>query len=49
MESELKGQGTLKPNREERVGVHLIAHNKVIIELNGTISIDQTGSFLIVL
>ena len=42
MEPELPGQGTLKHNREQRVGVHLVAHNELIIELNGTISTDQT-------
>ena len=45
MEPELPGQGTLKQNREQRVGVHLVAHDELIIELNGTISTDQTGRF----
>lgn len=45
MEPELPGQGTIKQNREQRVGVHLVAHDELIIELNGTISTDQTGRF----
>ena len=48
MEPELPGQGALQQNRQQRVGVHLVAHNEVIIELNGMISTDQTGRFLIV-
>ena len=48
MEQELLGQGSLKLNREERVGVHLAVHNKVIIQLNGMTSTDQTGQFPIV-
>lgn len=43
MESELPEQGSLGPNQEEQVGVHLVAHNEVIIVLNGMISIDHTG------
>ena len=34
MEPELPGQGTLKQNREQRVGIHLVAHDELIIELN---------------
>ena len=45
MEPELPGQGTLNHNREQRVGVHLVQHDRLIIELNGTISTDQTGRF----
>ena len=48
MQPELPGQGSLRPNRQQRVGVHLVAHNRVIIELNGMISTNQTGQFLIV-
>ena len=48
IEAELPGQGTLRPNRQQRIGVHLVAHNEVIIELNGMISTDQTGRFPIV-
>ena len=45
MEPELPGQGALKQNRQQRVGVHLVAHDELIIELNGTISTNQTGRF----
>ena len=43
MEPELPGQGLLRQNREQRAGVHPVTHDKLIIELNGTISTDQTG------
>ena len=45
MEPELPGQGSLKPNGEEGVGVHLVAHNEVVFELNGMIFTAQTGRF----
>ena len=45
MEPELPGQGALKQNCQQRVGVHLIAHDELIIKLNGTISTNQTGRF----
>ena len=37
MEPELAGQGSLKPNQKEQVGVYLVAHNEVIIVLNAMI------------
>ena len=48
MELELSGQEKLHHNRQQRVGVHLVANDELIIELNGTISTDQTGRFPIV-
>ena len=48
MEPELPGQGKLHHNRQQRVGVHLVANDELIIKLNGTISTDQTGRFPIV-
>ena len=48
MEPELLGQRTLHHNSQQRVGVHLVANDELIIELNGTISTDQTGRFPIV-
>ena len=48
LEPELPGQGKLHHNRQQRVGVHLVANDELIIELNGTISTDQTGRFPIV-
>ena len=48
MEPELPGLGTLNSNREERIGVHLVSREELIIDLNGTISTDQTGRFPIV-
>ena len=48
MEPELPGQGQLHHNRQQRVGVHLVANDELIIKLNGTISTDQTGRFPIV-
>ena len=47
MESELRGQGALCQNLQQRVGVHLVAHNKLIIKLNGMIATNQTGRFSI--
>ena len=49
MEPELPGQGKLHHNRQQRVEVHLVANGKLIIELNGTISTNQTGRFPLVL
>ena len=43
LEPELPGQGQLHHNRQQRVRVHLVANDELIIELNGTISTDQTG------
>ena len=43
MEPELPGQRELPKNCQQRVGVHLVAKCKLIIELNRTISINQTG------
>ena len=48
IEPEFPRQGALTPNREERIGVHLVAHDELVIELNGMISTDQTGQFPIV-
>ena len=48
LEPELPGQGKLNNNQKQRVGVHLVANNELVIELNGTISTDQTGHFPIV-
>ena len=48
MEPELEGQGELKPQREERIGIHLVSNEELIIELNGMIATDQTGRFPIV-
>ena len=48
MEPELPGQGQLHHNRQQRVGVHLVANDKLIVKLNRTISTDQTGRFPIV-
>ena len=48
MELELPGQGPLRQNCHQRVGVHLVALNEVIIELNEIISTNQTGQFPIV-
>ena len=48
MEPELSGQVQLHNNRQQRVGVHLVANDELIIKLNGTISTDQTGQFPIV-
>ena len=39
LEPELEGTATIKPDRKERVGVHLVD----IAELNGIIATDQTG------
>ena len=41
-------QNKLHLNRQQQVGVHLVANNELIIELNGTISTNQTGQFPIV-
>ena len=38
----------MRHNCQQRVGVHLIANNELIIKLNGTISTNQTGRFPIV-
>ena len=43
MEPELPGQRSLRQNWQQRVRVHLVAHNELIIELNGMISTNQTG------
>ena len=48
MEPELLGQRSLQPNCQQRVGVHIITHNELIIKLNGMISTDQTVQFPIV-
>ena len=48
MEPKLPGLGTLNPNREERIGVHLVSRDELIIDLKGMISTDQTGRFPIV-
>ena len=48
MEPELLGQRPLRPNCQQKVGVHLVAHNELIIKLNGMISINQAGRFPIV-
>ena len=48
MEPELLGQGQLNPNREQRIGVHLVAQNEIITDLNGVISTNQAGIFPIV-
>ena len=48
MEPELPGLGTLNPNCEERIGVHLVSRDELIIDLKGMISTDQTGRFPIV-
>ena len=48
MEPELPGQRKLHHNYQQRVGVHLVANDELIIKLNGTISTDQTGQFPIV-
>ena len=45
MEPELPGQGSLRLNQQQRVGVHLVTHDELIIELNGTILTNQTGRF----
>ena len=45
---ELSGQGKLHHNRQQRVGVHLVANDELIIELNGTIPTNQTGRFSII-
>ena len=45
LELELPGQGKLHHNRQQRVGVHLVANDELIVELNGTISTDQIGRF----
>ena len=47
MESELPEQTKLHHNRQQQVGVHLVANNELIIKLNGTIFMDQTGQFSI--
>ena len=43
MDPELPGQQKLHHNRQQRVGVHLVANDESIIKLNGTMSMDQTG------
>ena len=48
MKPELPGQGKLQHNRQQQVGVYLVANDELIIELNGTISTNQTGQFPIV-
>ena len=48
MQPELPGQGKINPDRKERVGVHIISNEDIIIELNGMIATDQTGRFPIV-
>ena len=48
MKLELLGQGSLQPNRQQQVGMHLVVHNELIIQLNGMISSNQTGRFPIV-
>ena len=48
MESELEEKGELKSNREEQIGVHVVAHEEIIIKLNRMISTYQTGRFPIV-
>ena len=40
MELELPGQESLRPNCQQRVGVHLVVHNEFTIELNGIIPTD---------
>ena len=47
MEPELSGQGSLRPNCQQRVGVHLMAHDK-LFKLNGMIFTDQISQFQIV-
>jgi len=42
---ELPGQGTIKPNRKERVDIHIVSNDELILELNGMIATDQTGRF----
>ena len=48
MELELPGQESLQQIRQQRVGVHLAAHNELINKLNEMISTDQTSRFPIV-
>ena len=48
IEPELPRQGSLCQNQQQRVGVHLVANNKLIIKLNGMIATNQTGRFPIV-
>ena len=45
---ELPRQGSLKPNRQQRVEVYLVANNRLILELSGMISTNQTSQFPIV-
>ena len=47
-ESELPGQGQSHHNRQQRVGIHLVVNDKLIIKLNGTIYTNQTERFPIV-
>ena len=48
MEPILPGQGKITPDRDKRVGIHLVSNEDVIIKLNGMISTDQTGRFPVV-
>ena len=45
IEPELPGQGKLHHNRQQQVGVNLVANDELIIELNGTVFTNQTGRF----
>ena len=45
LEPELEGQGTINKDCIKWVGVHLVQAEKVIEELNGIISTNQTGRF----
>ena len=48
MEPELPGQEKIMQNREQGVGIHIVSRDAIILELNGMISIYQTGRFPIV-
>ena len=48
MNPELQGKGKFHYNQQQRVGVHLVENVELIIELNETISTNQTGQFPIV-
>ena len=43
IEPELSGQGSLRQNRQQQVGVHLVSQDELIIELNRMIATNQTG------
>ena len=46
---ELPGQGKLLQSREQRVGIHLVTMDDIIIQLNGMLATDQTGRYPTVL